>query len=67
VGQFLYIDATAGGLLLQVLVSGMAGAGIVAGAVWRRVTFRRRARRDEQDGGEAASAEGPGGRSDRAA
>jgi hypothetical protein len=38
--MFLYVDATAGGVLIQVLLGGFAGIGIVGRLVWSRVAGR---------------------------
>ena len=38
--MFLYLDATAGGLLIQVLLGGFAGIGFVGRLVWSRVSRR---------------------------
>ena len=37
---FLYIDATAGGLLIQVLLGGFAGIGFIGRLIWGRVRGR---------------------------
>lgn len=40
VAVFLYIDATAGGLLIQVLLGGFAGIGFVGRLFWSRLSGR---------------------------
>lgn len=37
---FLYIDATAGGVMIQVLLGGAAGIGLVGRLIWARITSR---------------------------
>jgi hypothetical protein len=37
---FLYIDATAGGLIIQVLLGGFAGIGLIGRLLWGRLTGR---------------------------
>ena len=38
--MFLYIDATAGGMLLQILLGGFTGIAIVGRLLWGRLTGR---------------------------
>ncbi len=38
--MFLYIDATAGGMLLQVLLGGFAGVAVIGRLIWGRIFGR---------------------------
>jgi len=49
---FLYIDATTGGMALQVILSGLVGGLVVIKLFWRNFVnsiFRRKAPEDEDD------------------
>lgn len=47
--MFLYIDATAGGMLLQVLLGGFAGVAVVGRLLWGRISRRGGSDQPESD------------------
>ena len=68
--MFLYIDATAGGMLLQVLLGGFTGVAVVGRLLWGRLPGRGSKDHDEDSQFEApepVSAEPPASEVDRAA
>jgi hypothetical protein len=40
-GSVLYVDATSGGLLIQLLLGGAGGVALIGRLVWYRLTRRR--------------------------
>lgn len=56
---FLYIDATSGGILLQVLLSGVVGALVIVKLFWGNLLSVFRRRRPSAREALAASREGP--------
>jgi len=45
-----YIDPSAGGMIVQLLLAGIAGLGVVANLYWKKITSFFRRRSQDEDG-----------------
>ncbi len=45
-----YIDPSAGGMIVQLLLAGIAGVGVVAKLYWKKITSYFRRRSQDEDG-----------------